>query len=157
MVLLFPNQPHGSGENGFGSRVRREITWHPMGAGSAGSTAGGLPSAALSHAFLFICLLNGFGFGPRSLLCKQTACAVLGAAVPHTQAEWGGQWIPALLEVWGSPTGSLPAAGLSHSASPAAGGLLLHLLLLHLALRCCCGAVAAGRAMRGAERPDDDG
>lgn len=84
-LLLFPKQPHGSGENGFGSRAGCEITWHPVGAGTAGSAAGGLPSAALSHAFLFICLLNGFGFGPARRYANKQHAPRRGAA--HAAGE----------------------------------------------------------------------
>ena len=58
------------------------------------ASAGGWPpssslSAALSHAFLFICLLNGFGFSPHSLLCKQTVWIRLPCRSPTHTARVG--------------------------------------------------------------------
>lgn len=58
-----------------------------------GSAAGWPPSSslsvALSHAFLFICLLNGFGIGSHSLLCKQTVWIRLLCHGPTRAARVG--------------------------------------------------------------------
>lgn len=63
-----------------------------------GSAAGWPPSsslsAALSHAALFICLLNGFGFGPHSLLCKQTVWIRLPCPGPTHTARVGRSGLP---------------------------------------------------------------
>lgn len=82
-----------------------------------GSTAGWPPSSslfvALSHAFLFICLLNGFGFGPHSLLCKQTVWIRLPCRSPTHTARVGRS----------GRTGLVPAEARSSSRSLAAEGI----------------------------------
>lgn len=81
-----------------------------------GSTTGWPPSsslsAALSHAFLFICLLNGFGFGPHSSLCKQTLWIRLLCGGPTHTARVGRS----------GRTGPAPAEARSSSHSLAAEG-----------------------------------
>lgn len=82
-----------------------------------GSTAGWPPSsslsAALSHAFLFICLLNGFGFGRYSLLCKQTVRIRLPCHHPTHTARVGSS----------GHTGPAPAEARSSSRSLSAEGI----------------------------------
>lgn len=63
---------------------------------SVGSVAGWPPSSSLPAAFLFICLLNGFGCSSHLQRCTQTVHEAPIVAVPRTELGWESQEA----EVW---------------------------------------------------------